>query len=304
MYERVVKRFFDIIISFFALIFLSPIMLIVAIAIKCESKGPAVFKTERIGRNQKSFKFYKFRSMRTDAPKDVHPSLLKAEDYLTKTGKFIRKTSIDELPQLWCILKGDMSIIGCRPCGFHEQELCDERERLGVHSSRPGLTGLAQINGRDILAIDVKQKAKYDAEYCNNITFINDCKIFFQTILKVFKSEDIVEGAAVVNKISNAEGVEVGNAQELLLVNDGEQNANRAKEILVSESNSQAVAEQSPEKGDFYTDNDLQEVASELIEDKNSEQMPNETSYRNEVIEELKESIIEVRDKNAADNIA
>lgn len=171
-------------------------MLIIAIAVKCSSKGPAIFKTERVGKNGKPFKFYKFRSMRTDAPKDCAPRLLHSEDYITKVGRFLRKTSLDELPQLFCILKGSMSIIGPRPCGFSEEDLIEARKESGALKVRPGLTGLAQISGRDVLAEDVVAKAKLDGEYAKKITFWRDLKIFFKTIVVVLREDDVVEGTA------------------------------------------------------------------------------------------------------------
>ena len=174
-------------------------MLVIAIAVKCDSKGPAFFKTQRVGKNCKNFKFYKFRSMRTDAPKDCAPRLLQ-QDYVTKLGKFLRKTSLDELPQLFCILKGDMSIIGPRPAGISELDLISEREKYGANAVVPGLTGLAQVRGRDVLASHPEEKAKVDGEYVKKITFWKDLKIFFLTIGKVFKHSDIVEGRAALDE--------------------------------------------------------------------------------------------------------
>lgn len=200
MYRHFFKRFFDITLSFFGiLVFLLP-MAIIAIAVRCDSKGPALFKTQRVGKNCKPFKFYKFRSMRTDAPKDVAPRLLKSEDYITKVGRFLRKTSLDELPQLFCIFVGSMSIIGPRPAGLSEEDLISAREKYSANGVRPGLTGLAQVNGRDVLASNVEKKAWFDGEYCKKITFARDAKIFFKTIGQVFKSEGIVEGDAVLKE--------------------------------------------------------------------------------------------------------
>ncbi len=196
MYRRFFKRFFDILLSFIGIIVLAIPMLIIAIIVKCDSKGPAIFKTQRVGRNGKPFKFYKFRSMSTEAPKDCAPRLLDSDAYITKVGRFLRKTSLDELPQLFCIFAGGMSIIGPRPCGFSEQDLIDERNKYNAFSVRPGLTGLAQINGRDVLAEDVKKKAWYDGEYVKKITFWGDTKIFFKTIGKVLKHDGIKEGTA------------------------------------------------------------------------------------------------------------
>ena len=199
MYRHFFKRLIDIVLSLIGIIVFAFPMLIIAIAVKCDSKGPALFKTQRVGKNCKSFNFYKFRSMRTDAPKDCAPRLLQ-QDYVTKLGKFLRKTSLDELPQMFCILKGDMSIIGPRPAGISETDLISEREKYGANSVLPGLTGLAQVRGRDILASQPEEKAKVDGEYVKKITFWKDLKIFFLTIGKVFKHSDIVEGRAALNE--------------------------------------------------------------------------------------------------------
>ncbi len=199
MYRHFFKRFFDIVLSFFAIIvFLLP-MGIIALAVRCDSKGPALFKTQRVGKNCKPFKFYKFRSMRTDAPKDCAPRLLH-EDYTTKVGAFLRKTSLDELPQLFCIFVGSMSIIGPRPAGLSEADLVAAREKYGANGVRPGLTGWAQVNGRDVLASDVERKARFDGEYAQKITFGKDFKIFFKTVGQVFRGTDIVEGDAVLKQ--------------------------------------------------------------------------------------------------------
>ncbi len=202
MYRHFFKRVFDILFSLIALIILAIPMLIIAIVVKCSSKGPVLFKTERVGKNCKPFKFYKFRSMRTDAPKDCAPRLLHSEDYITKVGAFLRKTSLDELPQLFCILKGSMSFIGPRPAGFSEQDLIDAREEYGANSITPGLTGLAQVNGRDKLALDVEKKAFYDGEYAKKVTLWGDIKIFFKTIWVVLRGKDVVEGEAASTQVS------------------------------------------------------------------------------------------------------
>lgn len=207
MYRKFFKRFLDIVLSFVGIVVLAIPMLIIAIVVKCDSKGPAVFKTQRVGKGSKPFKFYKFRSMRTDAPKDCAPRLLKSENYITKVGAFLRKTSLDELPQMFCILKGDMSIIGPRPAGLSETDLVEARERYGANGVRPGLTGLAQISGRDVLASDVEKKAFYDGMYTKKITFFGDLKIFFKTIGKVFKRDGIVEGEAVMAQAQAEEPV-------------------------------------------------------------------------------------------------
>lgn len=200
MYRHFFKRFFDIVCSFFGILVFAIPMVIIAIAVRCDSKGPALFISQRAGKNCKPFKFYKFRSMRTDAPKDVATRLLKSEDYITKVGAFLRKTSLDELPQLFCIFVGTMSIVGPRPTVFSEEDLIAAREKYNANGVRPGLTGLAQVNGRDVLASDVEKKAWYDGEYCKKITLIGDAKIFFKTIVQVFRGEGIVEGDAVLKE--------------------------------------------------------------------------------------------------------
>lgn len=213
MYRHFFKRVFDIVFSLVALIILAIPMLIIAIVVKCTSKGPAIFKVDRVGRKGKPFKFYKFRSMKVDAPKDCAPRYLHSEEYITKVGAFLRKTSLDELPQLWCILKGDMSFIGPRPCGFSEEDLIEERMQRGAYNVRPGLTGLAQVNGRDILASKVDKKAELDGKYAQKITFFGDLKILLKTVKVVLCEEGVVEGTAVIEdeemeKAENTQAVE------------------------------------------------------------------------------------------------
>lgn len=205
LFYRFCKRAFDICASFLGLIVLSPVMLIVAIAIKAEDKGPAIFRTMRVGKDCKPFRFYKFRSMSLSAPEDCAPRFLKSEDYITKVGAFLRKTSLDEIPQLLCILKGDMSFVGPRPAGLSERDLIEAREKTGANSVLPGLTGLAQINGRDVLAAQVEKKAKIDGEYVQKQGFWLDIKIFFLTIGKVFTHSDVVEGREAVQEATQEE---------------------------------------------------------------------------------------------------
>lgn len=190
----IVKRIIDIVISIIALIILLPIFAIISIAIKIESKGPILFKQKRIGKHKKNFTIYKFRTMRTDTPKDMPTHMLKnANGYITKVGNILRKTSLDELPQLINIIKGDMSIIGPRPALWNQYDLVEERDKYHANDLKPGLTGWAQINGRDEL--EIPQKAKFDGEYVDKISFVFDLKIFFKTIINVFKHEGVVEGA-------------------------------------------------------------------------------------------------------------
>lgn len=189
----VIKRIIDVIFSILGLIILIPVFLIVSIAIKIESKGPIIFKQKRIGKRKKYFTIYKFRTMRSDTPKDMPTHMLKnANGCITKVGNILRKTSLDELPQLVNILKGDMSIIGPRPALWNQDDLVEERDKYNANDIRPGLTGWAQVNGRDELEIPVK--AKYDGEYTEKVSLWFDIKIFFKTIINVFKHEGIVEG--------------------------------------------------------------------------------------------------------------
>ena len=183
------KRTMDIVSSLVGLILLSPLFLLVAILIKLDSKGPIIFKQIRIGKNSKSFYIYKFRSMKIDAPNLSTEEFINASDFTTKVGKFIRKTSIDELPQLVNILKGDMSIVGPRPVIEREVRLLEIRKECNVDSILPGITGLAQINGRD--NIDDYEKVKYDFEYLSKRNLVLDIKIIINTVLKVAKSEGI-----------------------------------------------------------------------------------------------------------------
>ena len=183
------KRTMDIVSSLVGLILLSPLFLLVAILIKLDSKGPIIFKQIRIGKNSKPFYIYKFRSMKIDAPNLSTEEFINASDFTTKVGKFIRKTSIDELPQLVNILKGDMSIVGPRPVIEREVRLLEIRKECNVDSILPGITGLAQINGRDNL--DDYEKVKYDFEYLSKRNLVLDIKIIINTVLKVAKSEGI-----------------------------------------------------------------------------------------------------------------
>ena len=199
MYRKFFKRLIDIVLSLLGIIILAIPMLIIAIVVKCDSKGPAIFVQERMGRNCKPFKFYKFRSMRIDAPHDMATREIKSDSYITKVGAFLRKTSLDELPQMFCILKGDMSIIGPRPVVLTETELIEERKKTGAYSARPGLTGLAQVRMRDRLT-DMKLKAEIDGEYVSKITFWKDFKIFWKTVVKVLKEDDVVEGDIVIKE--------------------------------------------------------------------------------------------------------
>lgn len=188
-----IKRVLDVLLSGCGILILSPILGIVALAIKLESPGPVIFKQKRFGKNKEFFEIYKFRSMRTDTPKDLPTHLLNDPDrFITKTGRFIRKTSLDELPQLFNIFSGKMSVIGPRPALWNQGDLIAERDKYHANDIRPGLTGWAQINGRDELEIPVK--AKFDGEYVRKMSFLFDCKCFFGTVTSVLRRDGVVEG--------------------------------------------------------------------------------------------------------------
>ncbi|NMH73899.1 sugar transferase [Bacillus sp. RO2] len=198
MYIKV-KRFLDIILSLIGLIILSPIYFSLIIAIKIESRGPVLFKQKRIGINKTYFEILKFRTMKIDTPKDTPTHLLENPDqYITTVGRFLRKTSLDELPQIWNIFVGQMSIIGPRPALWNQYDLIAERDKYGANDVPPGLTGWAQINGRDELPIEIK--AKLDGEYVEKISLKMDVKCFFGTIISVVKSDGVVEGGTGTKK--------------------------------------------------------------------------------------------------------
>lgn len=193
LYKDGMKRIIDFLLSLIGIIVLSPVLLILCLAIKIDSKGPIIFKQKRVGKNKTHFNIYKFRTMKIDTPKEMPTHLLEDPDfYITKVGKFLRKTSLDELPQLFNIIKGDMAVIGPRPALWNQYDLIEERDKYGANDIRPGLTGLAQISGRDELEIPIK--AKIDGKYTNNISLMMDIKCFFGTITSVFKSDGVVEG--------------------------------------------------------------------------------------------------------------
>jgi O-antigen biosynthesis protein WbqP len=193
MYRKFFKRLIDIVLSFFALVILAVPMLIFALIIKLDSKGPVLFWQKRVGLHKKTFMMPKFRSMYTETPSDMPTHLLDdPQRWITPVGKIYRKLSIDELPQIWSIFTGKMSIIGPRPALWNQFDLIEERDKYGANDVRPGLTGWAQINGRDELEIPVK--AKLDGEYAKKISFLFDCKCFFGTIFAVLRHDGVVEG--------------------------------------------------------------------------------------------------------------
>lgn len=190
---RVVKRFLDFIISLLAICGLSWLLIIIALIIKIEDGGNILFKQKRIGLNKKEFYIYKFRTMKTTTPKDVPTHLLEnPESYITAIGKFLRKSSLDELPQLFNILKGEMSLVGPRPALWNQFDLIAERDKYGANNIVPGLTGWAQVNGRDELPIPVK--SKYDGEYVDKMSLLFDIYIIIKTVVSVFKADGVREG--------------------------------------------------------------------------------------------------------------
>ncbi len=192
MYQRL-KRGMDFMLALLGLIVLCPLFLALTAAVKADSRGPVFFRQKRVGIHKTHFYILKFRTMRTDTPKDMPTHLLKEpEQYITRVGKFLRRTSLDELPQIFNILKGDMAVVGPRPALWNQYDLIEERDKYGANDVRPGLTGWAQINGRDELEIPVK--AGLDGEYVRKLGFLMDCRCFFGTFLSVFKGEGVVEG--------------------------------------------------------------------------------------------------------------
>ena len=195
--KAVLKRIFDFLMSLIAIIILSPVILIVALAVKFTSPGPMLFKQRRIGKDNVEFEIYKFRTMRIDTPNVPTHLLENPDQWITPVGKFLRKTSLDELPQLFNILKGEMSIVGPRPALYNQIDLRDMRTAVGVHKLIPGLTGWAQINGRDEIPLSLK--VRLDKEYLDRKSFLFDIKIIFMTVLSVLKSDGVQEGRAENN---------------------------------------------------------------------------------------------------------
>ena len=193
MYQRYGKRCLDVILSLIALIVLSPLFLLIALAIRLDSPGGVIFSQKRVGMHKKLFSIYKFRTMRSDTPHDVPTNdLAGSTSYITPVGRFLRMTSLDELPQLWNILVGDMAVIGPRPALWNQYDLLAERDKYGANDVRPGLTGWAQIHGRDEL--EITEKAKLDGWYVEHMSFWLDIKCFFGTIRAVADHDGVVEG--------------------------------------------------------------------------------------------------------------
>ena len=193
MYQNCLKRLLAIVLSLLGILALGWLLLLLSIAIKLDSPGPVLFKQKRVGRGKSHFYILKFRTMRIDTPKDMPTHLLtNPEQYITPVGRFLRRTSLDELPQLFNILLGHMAIIGPRPALWNQFDLIAERDKYGANDIRPGLTGWAQINGRDEL--EIAEKARLDGEYVKNLSFAFDVKCFFGTIKAVLCSDGVVEG--------------------------------------------------------------------------------------------------------------
>ena len=193
MYKFFLKRLIDLLLSFLAIVLLLPLWIALSIAIFVTDPGPVFFTQKRVGKSKKTFKILKFRTMKTSTPHDMPTHMLEnPEQYITKIGKFLRKTSLDELPQVFNIFVSQMSIIGPRPALWNQDDLVAERDKYGANDIKPGLTGWAQINGRDEL--EIADKAKLDGEYVEKMSFLFDCECFFGTIKSVLKHEGVVEG--------------------------------------------------------------------------------------------------------------
>lgn len=207
MFYLKIKRIIDLLLSIIGLIVLSPLFLLIVIAIKIDSPGPALFKQKRIGIHKSHFNILKFRTMRIDTPEDTPTHLLENPDqYITKVGKFLRKTSLDELPQIFNIISGTMTIVGPRPALWNQYYLIEERDKYGANDVPLGLTGWAQINGRDEL--EIHAKARLDGEYTEKIGMLMDLRCFFGTIFSVLRSHGVVEGGT--GKIKKDKGSNSG----------------------------------------------------------------------------------------------
>ena len=194
------KRFYDFLLAIIGILLLIPLFFILIILIKLDSKGPIIFKQKRVGKNKVHFNIYKFRTMKIDTPKNIPTHLLENPDqWITRMGKIMRKTSLDELPQFFNILKGEMSFVGPRPALWNQYDLIEERDKYNVHKLLPGVTGWAQVSGRDELLIP--EKAKLDGEYLNHLSLWTDFKLIIKTFIVVFRSDGVVEGGTnTINK--------------------------------------------------------------------------------------------------------
>ncbi|MCX7715411.1 MAG: sugar transferase [Clostridia bacterium] len=206
-----IKRMIDVVMSFAGIVLLLPLFLVLIAAVKIDSKGPVFFVQKRVGKGKRYFNILKFRTMRVDTPKECPTHLLEnPQQYITRVGRIMRRTSLDELPQIWNILVGDMSIIGPRPALWNQYDLIEERDKYGANDVRPGLTGLAQISGRDEL--EIEEKARLDGEYVENMSIVLDTKLFFKTIFKVLKHDGVVEGGVGVLKRNKGKSIGRENA--------------------------------------------------------------------------------------------
>ena len=236
MYKHFFKRVIDLTLSFIGIIVLIPVWIVLGLAIFVTDPGPIFFKQKRVGKNKKLFRILKFRTMKKSTPHDVPTHLLEnPEQYITKVGKFLRKTSLDELPQIFNIFAGQMSIIGPRPALWNQDDLVAERDKYGANDVKPGLTGWAQINGRDELEIPVK--AKLDGEYVEKLSFGFDLKCFFGTIKSVLRHDGVVEGGTGELHREEEQRKEVESAAETTAVSteNTEESANTA-EVTIAET--------------------------------------------------------------------
>lgn len=193
MYRKFFKRALDILLSAAGTLVLSPLFLLISAAVKLEDHGPVFFSQQRIGTHRRPFRILKFRTMRVDTPHDTPTHLLEdPEQWITRVGRVLRKTSLDELPQILQILTGRMSVVGPRPALWNQYDLIAEREKYGANDVTPGLTGWAQVNGRD--SLEIEEKARLDGEYARELSFRLDVKIFFMTLVNVIRRQDVVEG--------------------------------------------------------------------------------------------------------------
>ena len=202
MYQKFGKRLLDIVLSALGIVVLLPVYILIAVAIELDDPGPVFFRQKRVGIHKTHFQIMKFRTMKVNTPKDTPTHLLaNPEQYITRVGRVLRKTSLDELPQIFQIFTGKMSVIGPRPALWNQFDLIAERDKYGANDIRPGLTGWAQINGRDELPIDIK--ARLDGEYVRNLSFLFDCRCFFGSVVAVLKHDGVVEGGTGAMKKGN-----------------------------------------------------------------------------------------------------
>lgn len=246
MYKHFFKRLIDLVLSFLGIVVLIPLWIILAIVIFLNDPGPIFFTQKRVGKNKKLFKILKFRTMKMSTPHDMPTHLLEnPEQYITKVGGFLRKTSLDELPQIFNIFVGQMAIIGPRPALWNQEDLIAERDKYGANDVKPGLTGWAQINGRDEL--EIADKAKLDGEYVEKMSFSFDCKCFFGTIGSVLKHDGVVEGGTGELHKEEAEKEEKEAEKE---ENKKENEQSRGEKIEKSQNEEEKLADGENERTD------------------------------------------------------